>query len=140
MVSPSKSFTRAYRIVSRKYPPFDRSGTHRWGSRWNNPGRWVVHAPETYALALLESLAHWQTRILPPTLVCVEVEIPDQIEHQQLHQAEMPAPAENDYSAYRAVGDDWYDRGDTAVFWVRSMVSPYESNVLLNQRHKDFEL
>lgn len=138
MVSPPKSSTRAYRIVSRKYPPFDGSGTHRWGSRWISPGRWVVHASETYALALLENLVHWQTCILPPTLVCVEVKIPDQVEQQRLRRADLPAPAETGYSVCRAVGDDWYDRGDTAVFWVPSMVSPYESNVLLNQRHKDF--
>ena len=42
--------TRAYRIVSPRYPPFDGTGTHRWGSRWVSPGRWVVHAAETYSV------------------------------------------------------------------------------------------
>lgn len=138
MASPPETSTPAYRIVSRNYPPFDGTGSHRWGSRWISPGRWVVHAAETYALAVLENLVHWQTSALPPTLVCVKLEIPDEIAQEQLDRADLPAQAGDDYSAFRAIGDDWYDRGDTAVLWVPSVVSPYESNVLFNQRHTDF--
>ena len=50
---PDTSFIRAYHIVSPKYPPFDGSGTYRYGSRWISPGRRVVHAAETYSLAVL---------------------------------------------------------------------------------------
>ncbi len=138
MASPRKTHTRAYRIVSPKYPPFDGTGTHRWGSRWISPGRWVVHAAETYALAVLENLVHWQTSTLPPTLVCVEVKIPDELDQEQLDPIDAPVLAENDYAASRAIGDEWYDRGETAVLWVPSVVSPYESNILFNQRHRDF--
>lgn len=138
MASPRKTHTRAYRIVSPKYPPFDGTGTHRWGSRWISPGRWVVHAAETYALAVLENLVHWQTSALPPTLVCVEVKIPDELDQEQLDPIDAPVLAENDYAASRAIGDEWYDRGETAVLWVPSVVSPYESNILFNQRHRDF--
>lgn len=138
MASPRKTYTHAYRIVSPKYAPFDGSGTHRWGSRWINPGRWVVHAAETYALAVLENLVHWQTSALPPTLVCVEVKIPDELDQEQLDPIDAPVLAENDYAASRAIGDEWYDRGETAVLWVPSVASPYESNILFNQRHRDF--
>ncbi len=93
----------------------------------------MVHAAETYALAVLENLVHWQTSALPPTLVCVEVGIPDDLEQEQLDPADMPVSAPGDFSACRAIGDDWYDRGDSAVLWVPSVVSPYESNVLFNQ-------
>lgn len=138
MASPPSTYTRAYRIVSPKYPPFDGSGTHRWGSRWISPGRWVVHAAETYALAVLENLVHWQTSALPPSLVCVELHIPDDVDQEQLDPAEAPAPVPNDYAASRVIGDDWYDRGETAVLWVPSVMSPYESNILFNQEHDDF--
>ena len=43
MASPPNDHTRVYRIVSPKYPPFDGSGTYRWGSRWISQGRYVVH-------------------------------------------------------------------------------------------------
>jgi len=138
MASPRKTYTRAYRIVSPKYPPFDGTGTHRWGSRWISPGRWVVHAAETYALAVLENLVHWQTSALPPTLVCVEVKIPDELDQEQLDPIDAPVLAENDYAASWAIGDEWYDRGETAVLWVPSVASPYESNILFNQQHRDF--
>ncbi len=138
MASPPDTATRAYRIVSPQYPPFDGSGTHRWGSRWISPGQYVVHAAETYALAVLENLVHWQTSTLPPTLVWVAVDIPIDIEQEELDRGDLPRPKGNDYSAYREIGDDWYNRGETAVLWVPSMVSPVESNLLFNQQHKDF--
>ena len=70
--------------------------------------------------------------------MCVEVHISDEIEQEQLARADMPAAAEGDYAPYRAIGDEWYDRGESAVLWVPSVVSPYESNLLFNQRHGDF--
>ena len=44
----------------------------------------------------------------------------------------------HDYARYRALGDEWFGRGDSAVQWVPSVVSPFECNVLFNQRHEDF--
>ncbi len=136
MASPPS--TRAYRIVSPQYPPFDGSGTHRWGSRWITPGQWVVHAAETYALAVLENLVHWQTSALPPNLVCVAVDIPDSLEQEELDRSDAPSLVLGDYEECRAIGDDWYQRAETAVLWVPSIVSPHESNLLFNQRHADF--
>ncbi len=138
MASPPKNVTRAYRIVSPQYLPFDGSGTHRWGSRWISPGQWVVHAAETYALAVLENLVHWQTATLPLNLVCVAVDIPDALDQEELDRTDVPSLALNNYEECRSVGDDWYDRGETAVLWVPSVVSPHESNLLFNQQHKDF--
>ncbi len=135
----SRRKTRAYRIVSPKYPPFDGTGTHRWGSRWVSPGSWVVHGAETYALAVLENLVHWQTSALPPNLVCVAVEIPANVKQECLTANDVPALSSSDYTASRELGDDWYERGETAVLWVPSVVSPYECNVLFNQQHKDFD-
>ena len=121
MASPRETDTRAYRIVSPKYPYFDGSGTHRWGSRWISPGRWVVHAAETYALAVLENLVHWQTSALRPNLVCVEVRIPNEIRQEQLDPKDAPVLSETDYTASRTIGDEWYDRGETAVLRVSSI-------------------
>ncbi len=122
---PPESSIRAFRIVSRTDPPFDGTGTYRWGSRWISPGRWVVHAAENYALGVLENLVHWQTRTLPPTLVCVEIQIPDESEQEQLDRTDMPSGPASEYSKYRVIGDDWYERGETAILWVPSVVSPY---------------
>src|SRR5690606_41360769 len=103
---------RALRIVSRRYPPFDGAGAHRWGSRWISPGRRVVHAAETFSLAVLENLVHWQASALPPDLCCVEVSIPAELAQEEVTVTEVPGFDAEDYAASRAVGDEWYDRGD----------------------------
>jgi RES domain-containing protein len=138
MASPPDVPRRAFRIVSTKYPPFDGSGTHRWGSRWISPGRWVVHAGDSYALAVLENLVHWQASSLPPGLVCVPVEIPEDLAYESVAATDIePWPQTND-SQTRAIGDDWYERRETGVLWVPSVVSAFDRNVLFNQRHPDF--
>ena len=138
MASPPDRATRVYRIVDPRYPPFDGSGSHRWGSRWISPGKYVVHAAESYALAVLENLVHWQTSTVPKGLVCVAADIPDDIEQEKLDRSELPNPGSGSYAPFREIGDDWYDRAETAVLWVPSVVSPVETNVLVNQAHSDF--
>ena len=95
-------------------------------------------AAETYALAVLENLVHWQTSALPPNLVAVAVDIPDSIEQEEVDRADVKKATPNDYAPYREIGDDWVDRNETAVLWVPSVVSPVESIVLFNQQHEDF--
>ena len=130
--------TPVYRIVQSRYPPFDGSGTYRWGSRWVSPGRQVVHAAETYALAVLENLVHWQTNSLPPGLACVQAAIPGDIEQERVDELDPGTLGSLDYASTRAYGDRWYDQGRTGVLWVPSAVSPYECNGLFNQGHVDF--
>ena len=138
MASRPDAAIRVYRIVHSRYPPFDGSGTYRWGSRWISPGRQVVHAAETYALAVLENLVHWQTNALPSALVCVEATIPADMQQEQVDDVDPRALGSLHHTDTRAHGDDWYDRRRTAVLWVPSAVSPYERNVLFNQAHEDF--
>ncbi|MDE0040163.1 MAG: RES domain-containing protein [Gammaproteobacteria bacterium] len=132
--------TRVYRIVHGRSPPFDGSGTYRWGSRWISPGRQVVHAAETYALAVLENLVHWQTNALLPALVCVEATIPADMQQEQVDDVDPRPLGTLDHAATRAYGDNWHDRRRTAILWVPSAVSPYERNVLFNQAHEDFTM
>ena len=139
MVSPPENCKRAYRIVSSKYPPISGLGTFRWGSRWIGPGRYVVHAAESWSLAVLENLVHWQRSRLPPTLVCVPVDVPDSIGQEKLPRTDLPETDIRDHAPFRAIGDEWYDRGESAILWVPSLVSPVEFNLLLHQEHEDFD-
>ena len=98
----------------------------------------MVHAAETFALAVLENLVHWQTVSSKPGLVCVRVRIPRGLDQERIEEFDRSVLTSHDFTATRALGDRWYARGRTAVLWVPSAVSPYESNVLFNQRHADF--
>ena len=137
MVSPHDGRLCIYRIVSSKYPPFDGRGTLLKGSRWVSPGRLVVHASETYALALLENLVHSSSRggRIPEGLMCTRAFLPDDISQERI---DLDSSMLFDEDTTRSIGDAWYDRGKTCLLWVPSVVSPYERNVLCNQRHPDF--
>lgn len=125
--------TKTYRIVSDKFPVFDGAGAFKWGSRWVAPGRHVVHAASQYSLAVLENLVHWNTVQLPPTLVCVVASIPDSISQTSISPRKL-----DDQERLRKLGNAWYDKGEYAVLWVPSVLSPYERNLLINQNHPDF--
>jgi len=138
MASPPRAHSSAFSIVSNKYPPIDGGGAYRFGSRWVNPGRQVIHAAETYSLAVLENLVHWQTSALPKNLICVEALIPDDVSSEFLAPQLMPVSDENDFANFRAIGDSWYDRGESLIFRVPSVVSRFENNLLINQTHLEF--
>lgn len=127
----------AFRIVSKHYPPFDGGGAYRFGSRWVSPGRWVIHAAQTYSLAVLENLVHWQTASLPPNLVFIQITIPETVTQQRITMTTLATEFANDDAISRRYGDQWYDAAETAVLWVPSVVSPFESNLLINQHHPD---
>ena len=122
-----------YRIVSNKYPPFDGTGAHKWGSRWVEPGRYVVHAASQYSLAVLEDLVHWNTSQLPKALVCVVATIPESVSQTSVNTKKL-----DDVNHCRKIGNKWYDKAEHAVLWVPSVISPFEHNVLINQTHADF--
>ncbi len=75
---------------------------------------------------------------LPNDLVCVRIAIPDDVAQELADEIDPALLIGHDYRATRRIGDAWYERGESAVLWVPSVVSPYESNVLCNQRHADF--
>jgi RES domain-containing protein len=138
MASPPK-YRDVFRLSHPKYPQFDGTGAFRVGSRWVSPGSYVVHAAESYALAVLENLVHWQASTVPPALVCVRARIPAGVSKRSVQIKKIKHLDPNDYRSFRKIGDAWYDDGETAVLWVPSVVSPFESNVLVNQTHSDFK-
>ena len=136
MVSRFEGELIAYRIVRKGLPPFDGAGAYRWGGRWTGPGRYVIHAAESYALAVLESLVHFNLGELPPSLIVVRLRIPDTVSREVLKpellrgwQASQPNPVSQDF------GDRWYGEQRSAVLVVPSVLSPFEHNLLINQAH-----
>jgi RES domain-containing protein len=128
---------QVFRIASAAYPIFDGGGAARWGSRWCTPGRNIIHTATAYALALLENLVHWNTTALPPGMRSVVATIPAAVARTVLDPAALPGWDRDDYSVSQPYGDAWYDAGDVAVLVVPSVLSPYEPNVLINQRHSE---
>jgi RES domain-containing protein len=139
MDSPFEGELTAYRLSHRDYPILDGGGAFKHGSRWCSPGRYIVHAASAYALAVLENIVHWRMAYLPPGMRDVQVKIPAAVSRRALTPAELPGWDAYPYGVSQQFGDGWYDRRESAVLIVPSVLSPFEPNVLINQRHPEFE-
>ena len=128
----------AYRLVRRGFPAFDGSGAARWGGRWSRPGRAVIHADETYSLALLESLVHFNLGELPPHLEMIQVQVPAGVSREVLEAEALPGwDGAQPNAVSQDFGDRWYDERRSCVLIVPSKLSPFECNLLLHGRHAE---
>jgi len=138
MASPSERPRVAYRIVRNRYRMLDGSGAAAAGARWNSPGRPVIYAGESFAIAILERLVHLGSARIPANQVFGMITIPPRLEVEEIASRDVPAWDADDMVASRRFGDAWYDQRRTAVLTVPSLVTRIDRNVLLNPRHPDF--
>jgi RES domain-containing protein len=133
--------TVAWRIIQRRFvkTAFTGEGARLFGGRWNSPGRMVIYAAQSQALAALEILVHLDSEKLLSQYLAIPVTIaPDLIE--RLPASSLP----KNWRAYpaprstRAIGDAWLGRATSPVLQVPSIVIPSESNFLLNPDHPQF--
>jgi RES domain-containing protein len=139
-----------YRIAYRKYAatPLDGEGSFQVGGRWSSPRTRMAYTSTTATLAMLEFLAHVDTRsfdpVSPPALVVVTAEIDpaDVMPFAALRVAlpedwrNVPAPAE-----IGAIGDAWIASASSLALAVPSAILPDvlpERNVLINPLHPRF--
>jgi RES domain-containing protein len=130
----------AWRLTKARYlsTAWDGEGARRSGGRWNSAGTAVVYVSATLSLALVETLVHLPSGILP-AFVAVPMEIDDSmiavLEDDALAKdwRRDPAPAST-----RSIGDAWVRSGRSAALRVPSVVVPMEFDYLLNPRHPDF--
>lgn len=101
--------------------------------RWHNAGRLLDYAAESYSLATLERLVHYERFDCLEEHVVYQLEIPDT---EILVISPLPADwRRKDSSAAQAAGNAWYDNAVSPALRVPSVISPGESNLLLNARH-----
>jgi RES domain-containing protein len=117
---------------------WDGEGARRAGGRWNSMGVPVVYASATLSLALVETLVHLPSIILP-AYSAVPVEI-DESFIETVDQADIPS-SWKDYPPPRevqAIGDRWVAETRSAALRVPSVIVPSEFNYVLNPAHSDF--
>ena len=121
--------TTVWRICRRPFTDLSGEGARRYGGRWNTPGRPLVYAAETAALAVLEVRVHldldWDT--LPDDYVLVAIDIG----------ALVPETVHELTDDPRASGDAWIQSRRSALLRVPSWIVPKSSNVLINPSHPD---
>jgi RES domain-containing protein len=130
----------ARRIVapSRAAEAFDGRGNYLYGGRWTGDRRFAVYVASSTALALLETMVHAPSRLLPRYVV-FPVEFDDALV-VDAGPSQLPANwRENPFPVdLQAIGDAWLDRSESPVLRVPSAVVPDESNYILNPEHPDF--
>jgi RES domain-containing protein len=118
-----------WRVCRRPFADLSGEGARLYGGRWNSPGRPMVYAAESAALAVLEMRVHLDLdwRVLPDDYVLMAIETGDLV-------AETLAvtPADS-----RAVGDSWLASGRSALLRAPSFVVPESANVLVNPTYRD---
>lgn len=130
----------AWRLTKTKYiaGAWDGEGAKRAGGRWNSVGTAVVYTSATLSLALVETLVHVTSGVLP-AYTALPIEFDDSmvtvIEPKNLpaNWKDQPAPPQT-----RAIGDAWVAAAGSTVLRVPSVVVPTEFNYVLNPGHADF--
>jgi RES domain-containing protein len=130
----------AWRLTKTKYlaTAWDGEGAARSGGRWNSAGTAVVYVSATLALALVETLVHISSGVLP-AYTAVPIQFDDALV-TALDASDLPADWRDDPAprSTRAIGDAWVLMASSAVLRVPSVVVPTEFNYLLNPKHPDF--
>jgi len=119
----------AWRVCRRPFADLSGEGARRYGGRWNSPGRPLVYAAETAALAVLEVRVHldldWS--VLPDDYVLLAIDL-FTLEPETI--AGFPDDP-------RAAGDAWLASGASALLRVPSGIVRESSNILINVAHPD---
>ncbi|MCX5570691.1 RES family NAD+ phosphorylase [Kaistia nematophila] len=117
----------AWRISRAPFADLSGTGARLYGGRWNSPGRALIYAAETAALAVLEVRCYLDLTpdLLPDDYVLTGIEIGDAA--IETVEALPEAPLE--------VGDAWLATARTPVLRVPSFIVPESFNLLLNPAH-----
>jgi|SRR4051812_29529583 RES domain-containing protein len=120
---------RAWRICRDAYADLTGEGARLWGGRWNSPGRPLVYAADSAALAVLEMRVHLDLSfdLLPADYVLLTLDL-------GTASVEIVPSLPPDTAAF---GDEWLAAGRTAALQVPSVIVPESANILVNPRHPD---
>jgi RES domain-containing protein len=112
-------------------------GARLYGGRWNSPGRPVVYTSDSLALSVLEMLVHLDSDLVPADYASYMIDIPDDLRTAEVVRGDLPAGWNRSITCRECVqiGENWLERGETAVLIVPSAVGTHGNNVLIDPRH-----
>jgi len=132
----------AWRIVraSRAQTAFTGEGPWRYGGRWNSPGVRVVYVSEHQSTAALEVFVNRVPFILDEKYKAFHLEWPDRLT-EIFPVAKLPADWRRSPPPPEAmeIGNCWVREERSAVLALPSVISPADTNFLLNPQHADFK-
>ncbi len=127
-----------YRICLAKYA--DKLVASGSSNRWNSRGNYVIYAAASRSLACLENVVHRSGEGLNQLFKTVVIRIPDGVAIEEIEIDRLPLDwfKKSNYPSCQALGDEWYNRGESVVLKVPSSIINKEFVYVLNTRHPDF--
>lgn len=100
----------------------------------------MVYTSGTLSLAALEVFVHMAVEDVGAMLAYVRAEVPTEVNITYLTTAQLPPDWRNIPApiVLAAIGDNWFQKKETAILAVPSVVIPIEYNYLVNPTHPDF--
>ena len=119
---------------------FSGEGARLVAGRWNSKGQVVVYAASSLSLAALEKFVHLGADSAGIRFVSYAIEIPAAVKMAEWKLSDMPEDwrAQPAQISTQHMGDAWIRGLHSAVLIVPSVVTPSESNLLLNPAHPQF--
>lgn len=129
-----------WRLTLSKHAAPDGEGARRHGGRWNRPGTRVVYTSSTLSLALLEQLVHFDSDIIPDSLVSLQATIPESLKIETVLPSELPVNWRDTIIPVplQERGTSWASACKSPILQVPSVVIDNEWNYVLNPSHPDF--
>src|ERR1043166_9207821 len=132
----------AWRLVleSEAATAFSGEGAWRYGGRWNSRNVRVIYASEHQSTAALEVFVHNKPFNPNETYKAFRLEWPDSLT-EEFPAEKLPANWRIDPPPIetREIGDRWVRERRSAVFELPSVISPDDTNFVLNPEHRDFK-
>ena len=132
----------AWRIVLESEAPlaFSGEGAWRYGGRWNSRNLRVIYVSEHQSTAALAVIVHNKPFSPNKRYKAFHVEWPDSLTERfpakklPENWRVLPPPRET-----REIGDRWIGEQRSAVLALPSIISPADTNFLLNPEHPHFK-
>jgi RES domain-containing protein len=106
-------------------------------ARWHSAGRPIIYTAQSLSLAALEILVRLkQTNDIQP-FCAYAMEIPDDL---ILAPKTLPVRWKSRIAISRALGDAWLKTNNSPALRVPTVITPGESNILVNPLHPQFSL
>jgi RES domain-containing protein len=132
-----------YRIVMRRYlaSAWTGYGAEIYGGRWNHKGHAAIYLAGSVSLSMLETLVHIQDSSTLSEFELFQIEIDDH-NIMLLQPQDWPTGWRSDPApvATMDVGTEWLESASSVGLLVPSTLVPSEHNMLVNPRHKDFQI
>lgn len=117
------------------------TGAKMFGGRWNNKGTSLLYCSENVSLAVLEILVHFDGLTVPDDLKLLILEIPDsEVQTYSKVKFKKIKKRLNAEYQFKKEGELWITSKVSLALKVPSIITQFESNILINPSHNHMKM